>query len=99
MNRTKFRTVSFLALCSFAGLSGVAFGQGVTTAEMTGIVRDAQGGVMPGVTVTAVHQPSGTNYETVSQGDGRFFIPGMRIGGPYNVSAALTGFRTEEKSN
>lgn len=99
MNRTKFRTALFLALCALAGLPGVSFAQGVTTAEMTGIVRDAQGAVIPGVTVTAVHQPSGTSYETVSQGDGRFFIPGMRIGGPYTVTAALTGFRTEEKSN
>jgi hypothetical protein len=99
MKRTKFRTVLFLAFCALAGLPGLTLAQGVTTAEMTGIVRDAQGAVVPGVTVTAVHQPSGTSYETVSQADGRFFIPGMRIGGPYSVTAALTGFRTEEKSN
>src|SRR6185436_5235128 len=99
MKRTKFRTVLFLAFCALAGLPGLTLAQGVTTAEMTGIVRDAQGAVVPGVTVTAVHQPSGTSYETVSQADGRFFIPGMRIGGPYMVTAALTGFRTEEKSN
>ena len=56
--------------------------QGVTTASITGVVRDAQGGLVPGATVVAVHQPSGTSYEGVSQGDGRFFIPGMRVGGP-----------------
>ena len=92
MSRTKFRTALFLALCALAGFSGVTFAQGVTTAEMTGIIRDAQGGVMPGVTVTAVHQPSGTSYESVSQADGRFFIPGMRVGGPYRVAASLTGY-------
>ena len=54
--------------------------QGVTTASVTGVVRDSQGGVVPGATVVAVHQPSGTSYEGVSQGDGRFFIPGMRVG-------------------
>src|SRR5262249_4944269 len=51
--------------------------------------------VMPGVTVTAVHVPSGTTYENVSQADGHFFIPGVRVGGPYKVSASLTGFNTE----
>ena len=99
MNRTMFRMIFLLALCTLAGSAGRVFAQGVTTAEMTGVIKDAQGAVIPGVSVTAVHQPSGTSYESVSQTDGRFFIPGMRIGGPYTVTAALPGFRTEEKSN
>jgi hypothetical protein len=76
-----------------------AAAQGVTTAAVTGVVRDDQGGVIPGATVVAVHQPSGTTYEGVSQADGRFFIPGMRVGGPYKVTATLTGFTTEVKDN
>src|SRR5438270_11748608 len=72
--------------------------QGVTTAAVTGIVRDASGGVIPGATVSAVHQPSGTSYEAVTQGDGRFTIPGMRVGGPYTVTAQLSGFTTEAKN-
>ena len=42
---------------------------------------------VPGATVIAVHAPSGTTYEAVTQGDGRFLIPGMRVGGPYKVTA------------
>src|SRR5947209_5374633 len=76
-----------------------AAAQGVTTASMTGIVRDAQGGVIPGAGVVAVHEPSGTTYEAVTQSDGRFFIQGMRVGGPYKISAALTGFSTEVRNN
>jgi len=57
------------------------------------------GGVIPGASVTAVHQPSGTSYEAVTQGDGRFTIPGMRVGGPYSVTAQLSGFTTEVKNN
>ena len=64
-----------------------ASAQGVTTSGLTGIVKDAQGAVVPGATVKAVHEPSGTTYEAVTQGDGRFFIPGMRVGGPYTVTA------------
>jgi len=71
--------------------------QGVTTASITGIVKDSSGGVMPGVTVVATHQPSGTTYEAVTQGDGRYVIPGMRVGGPYKVSAAIPGFNTQEQ--
>ena len=79
--------------------ASLAAAQGVTTAAVTGIVKDDQGAVIPGATVVAVHQPSGTTYEGVTQADGRFFIPGMRVGGPYKITATLTGFTTEVKDN
>ena len=72
-----------------------AHAQGVTTSSITGIVVDAQKLPVPGVTVLAVHEPSGTTYETVSLGDGRFSIPGMRVGGPYTVTASLSGFQPQ----
>ena len=95
------RTLVLLVCSALVWPIGHAAAQGVTTASITGIVRDSQGGVVPGATVTAVHTPSGTSYETVTQGDGRFFIPGMRIGGPYKVTAALSGFtpETQDKIN
>ena len=87
---------AFLALAAYASPSAA---QGVTTASMTGIVKDSQGAVIPGANVTAVHEPSGTQYEAVTQADGRFLIPGMRVGGPYKVTAALQGFTTEVLNN
>ena len=64
---------------------------------MAGVVNDAQGAVVPGATVTAVHEPSGTSYEAVTQADGRFAILGMRVGGPYKVTAELAGFGIQTK--
>jgi carboxypeptidase family protein len=87
------------ALAALALSDASAAAQGVTTAAVTGIVKDDQGGVMPGVTVVAVHVPSGSTYEGVTQADGRFFIPGMRVGGPYKITASLSGFTTEVKDN
>jgi hypothetical protein len=87
---------AFLALALSANPTAA---QGVTTAALTGVVKDAQGGVIPGATVLAVHQPSGSTYEGVTQADGRFFIPGMRVGGPYKVTASLTGFTSDAKDN
>jgi hypothetical protein len=81
-----------LALLAFGS---PAAGQGVTTGTMTGVVKDAQGAVVPGVSISAVHVPSGTTYEAVTRGDGRFFLDNMRVGGPYKVTAALAGFNTE----
>src|SRR6185503_12760 len=91
--------------CAMAALAALvlsavpAAAQGVTTAAVTGVVKDDQGGVVPGATISAVHNPSGTTYEGVSQADGRFFIPGMRVGGPYKITTTLTGFTTEVKDN
>src|SRR4051794_25792686 len=75
------------------------YAQGVTTGAITGVVSDAQGAVIPGANITAVHVPSGTQYEAITQSDGRFVLPGVRVGGPYKVTAALTGFNTETQSD
>src|SRR6476469_8039661 len=95
MSRTIFRTLTLLALCALISPVSRASAQGATTSGLTGIVKDPQDAVVPGVTITAVHQPSATTYEAVTQTDGRYFIPGMRVGGPYTVTATLTGFRTQ----
>ena len=84
-------------LLALVGSTRPSAAQGVTTAAVTGVVKDAQGAVIPGATVLAVHMPSGTTYEAVTQSDGRFTIPGMRVGGPYKVTASLPGFTSEEK--
>ena len=57
--------------------AAVAFAQGVTTSGVTGVVHDSQGGVVPGVTITAVHEPSGTTYSGVTQGEGRYDAHGQ----------------------
>jgi len=72
------------------------YGQTVTTGSLSGVVTDQQGGVLPGVTITAVHRPTGTTYETVSTAEGRFTMLNVRAGGPYQVTAQLGGFRERQ---
>jgi len=90
---------AILALIGILAPAARVHAQGVTTGSMTGVVRDAQGGVVPGVSVTAVHVPSKSTYEAVTQADGRFFIPAMRVGGPYTVKASLGGFKDDIRQN
>src|SRR5215467_3143325 len=90
----RVRAAALMVLVALVGAS-LAHAQGVTTGAIAGVVADAQGAVVPGATVTATHQPSGTSYDAVTQADGRFVIPSVRVGGPYKVSAMLTGFGTE----
>jgi hypothetical protein len=92
--------VAALTAILFTLAVGQVFAQGgVTAAALQGTVKDAQGAVVPGASVVAVHEPSGTKYEATTQADGRFFIPGMRVGGPYTITASLSGFTTETLNN
>jgi hypothetical protein len=100
MSRTTLsRTFALFAVCLLLWPAGRADAQGVTTGAISGVVKDDQGAVIPGATVVAVHQPSGSTYEAVTQGDGRFVMPGMRVGGPYTVTSTLPGFTSELKNN
>ena len=59
-------------------------------ATVSGTVTDATGGVLPGVTVTAVNEATGFTLEAVTDERGAFRMP-ARIG-TYRVSAVLAGF-------
>ncbi len=78
---------------------GAALAQGVTTASMQGIVTDSNGETLPGANVVAVHVPSGTKYGAVSNMDGRFVLPNMRVGGPYTVKITYVGFEDKTFNN
>ena len=73
--------------------------QGVTTSTISARVRDSNGNPRSGVRVTAVHQPSGTSYQGRTRDDGRATIPGMRVGGPYTVTASAIGLESESQPN
>lgn len=81
----------FLTLLSAVSLSALA--QGVTTASIIGEVKDSSGEGLPGANIVAVHIPSGTTYGSTSRADGRFTLPGLRIGGPYKVTISFVGYQ------
>ena len=70
----------------------------VTTSSMSGRVTDADGAVI-GATVIATHTPSGTTYGTVTNLEGRFFLNGMRVGGPYTVKVTFIGYGAFTQNN
>src|SRR5580765_1065517 len=59
-------------------------------AVLTGTISDTTGGVLPGVTVTAVHEATGNTFTSVTDERGIYRIP-ARVG-PYQVQAELQGF-------
>ncbi len=71
----------------------------VTTGSIAGNVTAADGSALPGVTVEAIHVPTGTRYDTVSGSEGRYTIANVRVGGPYTISANLDGFKPTTVNN
>lgn len=71
----------------------------VTTASMYGKVSAVNGETLPGATVKAVHTPTGTVYGAVTNTNGNYNIPNMRIGGPYTIEISFVGFGTETINN
>ncbi len=84
---TKFAWCLLLILCAADPIAAQ------TTGSLSGTIADASRAVLPGVTVVATHVPTSTTYETVTDSAGNFTILNVRVGGPYSVTARLTGFK------
>jgi hypothetical protein len=69
-----------------------------TSATVSGFVTDAQGGALPGATVTLTSRTQGNTLTAVADGEGNFVFTFVRPGG-YTLSASLDGFKTLERSN
>jgi hypothetical protein len=67
------------------------------TGEIRGTVRDSSGGVLPGVTVTAVNTQTGLKRTDTTNGAGGYVFPSLPLG-TYTVSAELEGFRKAERT-
>ena len=85
-------SVTLCVLSSF-----IVFGQ-ETTSQILGTITDAASG-LAGATVTALHVPTGTKYTTTTRKDGRFNLPGLRVGGPYTVTVSFVGYKTATQDN
>mgnify|MGYP002522163055 CR=1 FL=1 len=70
----------------------------VTTSSLSGKIVDDNGS-LPGATVIATHMPSGTFYGTTTNGEGRYTIQGMRVGGPYTIEVRYVGYTTSKVEN
>jgi hypothetical protein len=66
------------------------------TGTITGTVKDEQGGVLPGVTMTLAGKTGTRTAVTDAEGIYRFLALDT---GTYSVTATLSGFRTKRQDN
>jgi len=92
MNRT-MRVV----FCVLLALPAAAFGQArLTGADLTGVLTDQSGGVLPGATVTATNVETNVSRTVMTDGSGRYIVPALPPG-MYTMRVELAGFATRTR--
>ncbi len=67
-----------------------------TSSTVAGTVKDEQGGIIPGATVTLVSEARGTTFEGQSGGTGDFVISNIPAD-TYTIRVTMDGFKTTER--
>jgi Carboxypeptidase regulatory-like domain len=89
----RFGWVLALALVAL-GAGGLNAAAQITTGTITGTVKDAQGGVVPGATVVLISEARGTkSAPAVTTVDGDFVFPNVTAD-KYTVEVTMEGFKT-----
>jgi len=86
----QLKHVLALAVLLLAGIRPAA--AQIQGGTINGTVKDEQGGVLPGVTVTVQGVDATQTFVTEANGEFRFL---NLAPGPYKVTASLSGFTTE----
>ncbi|HEX8778511.1 MAG TPA: carboxypeptidase regulatory-like domain-containing protein [Rhodanobacter sp.] len=88
-----------LAIASLLATAAVPALAQDTSSSISGRVLDASGQPVAGATVQIVHEPSGTTKITTTGADGRYAAQGLRVGGPFDVTASKAGMAQTEQKN
>src|SRR5260221_1938621 len=69
----------------------------ISTGNITGTVKDAQGGVIPGATVTLIDEAKGTrSAPATTDGTGAYTFPNVTAA-TYTVEVTMSGFKTAQR--
>src|SRR5256714_5768820 len=90
------RSALFLLVLSL--ISGAAALAQTGTSRITGTVRDANGAVIPGATVTVKNVATGLTQTQTTTDAGLYAFPSLSVG-VYTVTVERTGFKTFQQTN
>ena len=94
MSRFRFKqfaiwVVLFLAVAQFQGFAQLS------SASVTGVVRDSSGSVIPGVKITLQNVATSVAHKTISNTSGNYLFLGITPG-EYTLQAEVTGFEVSK---
>jgi hypothetical protein len=95
LNHTAMRKKILQRVCLFGVLliSYSSLLSQVTTATLSGIIKNSKGENLPNATVKIEFPETGYDFSVVSKADGRFIVPNLRVGGPYRVTVNYVGYQ------
>src|SRR5215207_7168335 len=85
--------VTFVLLCTFT------INAQVTTATLSGLVKDSKGLPLPSASITVEYPDAGIKLVLVTKTDGRFTVPNLRVGGPYKVTVNHVTYKEAVENN
>jgi len=88
----------FVAAALALSVGAVTASAQISPAHITGTVKDAQGAVLPGVTVTATSPALLGKQTVVTEANGDYRFPNLSAG-TYTLSFELQGFQTFKREN
>src|SRR6185503_9702687 len=91
------KVILLISFC-FAAFSNKVYAQ-VTTATLSGIVRDAKGTALGSATVTVEYPDAGISQTLLTRADGRFTVSNLRVGGPYKVTVNHVSYQKAVSDN
>src|SRR3954454_7155384 len=89
--------VGVLALVVIGLTAPPVIGQ-ILYGSVVGIVKDSQGAVIPGATVTVINKETNLTRETTTNTEGAYTLTNV-LPGQYDVKVSLPGFRESVRSN
>ena len=90
----RLRLIGFILLALLTSWRFASAQARATSADLSGVVRDASNAVVPGAAVTATNAATGQRRSSWSGPDGRYSLPALPPGA-YAVTCALSGFGTQ----
>lgn len=91
----KLKCFLFWAMLLFPHL---LFGQ-TTKSSLSGIICDQNKVVIEGAVVHITYLPASTQYGCSSNKTGRFYLPDLKPGGPYQIEVSCTGYEPFKQQN
>jgi hypothetical protein len=98
MNRARLFLAAVVAAFSLCfGTSG--FAQGVTTGAISGTILNDQGQPVESAQIEVRNRSTGARSASTTRADGRYFVQGLEVGGPYTVTARRIGFTPRDTTD
>ncbi len=98
MPQYRLRLLCAAASALLLSAANPVFAQGVTTGAISGTVLNDQGKPVESAQIEVLNRATGARSGAVSRSDGRYYVQGLEVGGPYTVTARRLGFTPRDTS-